>query len=201
MVVGERANLPRDRLLESLSDRRWLAASLRLGAFRDRTGRDKLRSIGVDLDADGAESVNLVPPSPQGVPFDAARASAVARILATRLGGWRTVYLCGGRVARAFGVGGRVTGLFGRTLTVGDGKAVVLPHPSGLNHWWNDALSVRRLRRCLSLRGDQPSETVDRSRSGPTCTRVGSRSASLPPGSGSCATWRTPNRTAGRRSV
>lgn len=150
LVVGERGNFPADSSLGALSDGRWLALSLRLGAFRSNPGRAKLRSVGVDLDAPGVDSLNLVPPAPQGVPFDAAKAARVAGLLVRRLGRWNVIYLCGTRVAAAFGVRGSMAGLVGQGTHSGGTRAVVLPHPSGLSRWWNDPANVRGLRRCLS---------------------------------------------------
>jgi hypothetical protein len=64
---------------------------------------------------------------------------AKRRARSVRLRG--TVVFAGKRVARAFG---HVEDYY-----VWDGKRVTMPHPSGINHHWNEPRNVRRARRFL----------------------------------------------------
>ena len=150
LVIGERMNLPEVPGWAEMIPARWVRLSLRLGAFRDRVSRAKLASVGVDVAS--CDSMNLVCPAPQGVGWDAAAARRSAEVLTDQhLPRCSAAYLCGLRVARAFGVRGRIADLAGKTAgEIGGCRLVVLPHPSGLNLWWNDPRNVRRLRRCLS---------------------------------------------------
>ncbi len=132
-VVGERRNGPRVRGWDMWSP-----------AFDgDARSRDKLRTIGLDLDVH--DSFNLLPPAPQSIKWCPGEAEFRAGIL--RRDAWDLLVLLGGRVARAFGVRGPYGPKFGRMTVPG---LVVVPHPSGLCRWWNDPNDVRRLRRCLS---------------------------------------------------
>ena len=147
IVIGERANLPAQRRRDQTAAK-YLRLMLKLRAFNDTRSRQKLARIGVHVAE--AESANLLLQSPQGVPWDAGRAREVAEDWLLRLRGC-LAYLAGGRVARAFGVTERsLREVYGRSLRIGGVVAVVIPHPSGLNHFWNDAGDVSRLRRRLS---------------------------------------------------
>lgn len=53
--------------------------------------------------------------------------------------------LLGYRVAAAFGVRREY---FARQK-IGTATAVVVPHPSGVNRWWNDSENVRRMERFM----------------------------------------------------
>jgi uracil-DNA glycosylase len=94
-----------------------------------------------------AELINLFAALPERWDRDAARGSAAA--LAAQ---WlqpdqqRPVVLLGEKVALAFAASGCV--LF-RTYVAATGSLTVMPHPSGLNHYWNDAANVRRAERFL----------------------------------------------------
>lgn len=140
LVVGERANSPGSG--RSFIPERWLWSSLRLGAFRDPVSRKKLLSVGLDLADSSVETVNLTPPAPQGTRWDHEFAERVASLV--EIEDHAAVFLCGARVARAFGTtycpGTRswVRGQVGMTV-------VSLPHPSGLCRFWNSRDSVERL--------------------------------------------------------
>lgn len=57
----------------------------------------------------------------------------------------RTVVLLGRRVARAFHISAEYFEAFGSySATV-----YVVPHPSGINRWYNDAANVRKMRRFM----------------------------------------------------
>lgn len=80
---------------------------------------------------------------PKGDVFPRARARGAARRLLGRLEG-RSVLLAGKNVAHAFGVRSEY-------LVWGDHPGgfvcAAIPHPSGVNHWWNDEANRRRFRR------------------------------------------------------
>lgn len=83
------------------------------------------------------------PAGEKGDVFPRTRARGAARRLLERLEG-RVVLLAGKNVAQAFQVRSDY-------LVWGDHPAgfscVVIPHPSGVNHWWNDEANRRRFRR------------------------------------------------------
>lgn len=147
LLIGERANSALDPTLDCLSVKGWAAKAQFMGAFSDRRSRTKLVSIGVDVSE--CASMNLLLPAPAGAEWDARRAADVAVLVASRLDRYALTLLAGLKVARAFGVDGRLADLAGRRVEVGGGDALVIPHPSGLNHWWNDPKNVEELRRCL----------------------------------------------------
>lgn len=98
--------------------------------------------------------VNLLEawPGPDGAkgdafPIDEARAAAARVRFRTPV-----VLLAGHRVARAFGV--RAGYLEWTTLR--GRRAAVIPHPSGINRWWNCPRNRRRARRFIAaaLRGE-----------------------------------------------
>ncbi|MCI4370856.1 MAG: hypothetical protein L3J81_05970 [Thermoplasmata archaeon] len=73
-------------------------------------------------------------------------ANAARRVLAKLVPG-STLIMLGHRVAEAFGV--RVDYFaWGR---IGSSRAVVFPHPSGINRWWN--VPANRRRASVFLRG------------------------------------------------
>lgn len=75
---------------------------------------------------------------------------AEAREAACRLrpGAHRAVILLGRGVAAAFGAGGWP---FLEWRRLGSVPAAVVPHPSGVNHWWNDPANLERA--CTFLKG------------------------------------------------
>ena len=92
------------------------------------------------------ERRNLLPAWPgksgkgDAFPMEEARAAAAGMDVRGR-----TVVCCGRKVAGAFGVR---AGFLSETEK--DGAAfVVLPHPSGVNRWWNSRSNRRRARRLL----------------------------------------------------
>jgi hypothetical protein len=133
VVVGERYNLgrdwtPRDRARET--DLRFL---VRLGAFRKGTSRRCLVKHGLAWDA----ALNLLMPSSRVGAWDPGRAREVASSIRVELEDtFDSIVLAGRRVPKAFGVSGEF-------LTV-EGKYALIPHPSGLNHWWNDHVNRER---------------------------------------------------------
>jgi hypothetical protein len=149
IVVGERMNRttwrPRGWPTVMRQDRYW-ELMLRLGAFRDGQSRVKLASLGLgDCDA-----VNLLPPDPQGVPWEAERAEEVASVWLDHLREYDGCLLAGARVAAAVGLRGRMTDLLGRRSSVFGVRVVVIPHPSGLNRFWNSSIAVESLKEKLS---------------------------------------------------
>ncbi len=117
-------------------------------AFAGRSGARLARLLGMPV-ASALEPINLLKRFPgkadaKGDLFPIERARRAAR--RTRLGAGRTVLLAGGNVARAFGV--TRFELFAWFELCGTLVAVV-PHPSGISHWWNDPSNVRRARRCF----------------------------------------------------
>lgn len=146
LVVGERRNSEWSPILNGLSDWRWTEETFRLPAFPDALSRSKLKSAGVDLDSGDVDVVNLLPPAPQSVKWDRARATKIARLLDTS--DYDLLMLTGGRVAAAFGVCGPYGPKFGKIVdSVSDIRTVVVPHPSGLCRFWNDGTDVSRLKR------------------------------------------------------
>lgn len=148
IVVGERANEePTAREIDSADGwRRRLAA----GAFRTAVAESKLASIGVDLSQ--ARSVNLLPPS-RSRDWDAREAAReAARGLADQPGiDW---LVCGRRAWAA--LTGDESADFGDSREVADGRAILLPHPSGLSRWWNDSKNISRIReRLAAWRADE----------------------------------------------
>jgi hypothetical protein len=87
------------------------------------------------------ERTNLLPSWPgkagKGDAFPMAEAKRLAAETPTA---GRTILLCGRRVATAFGVSAPFLACERR----GGATFWVLPHPSGLNRWWNDPENKRR---------------------------------------------------------
>ena len=118
---------------------------LRMSAFRDPMSTSKFKKIGLET----WSAVNLLPPDPQGVPWDAKMATAVAKIWRERLTRYEFVVLVGQRVATAFGLSIKTSFLMGQIFDLDGITATIVPHPSGLNRWWNDTSRVRELKKCL----------------------------------------------------
>jgi uracil-DNA glycosylase len=103
-------------------------------------------------------------PSGKGATFDPVRAMHAA--VAVPVEGRRVVY-CGRRVARAFGF--VVKEFF--VQIPNDARAAeswVIPHPSGINRWWNDPKNRRKAARWLrefmgpdALRMTEPEPTAE----------------------------------------
>jgi uracil-DNA glycosylase len=97
-----------------------------------------------------AQTINLIGRFPgkdrwrKGDKFPLGKAKRAASRL--QLSGFRRVVLIGRYVAKAFGEPDRP---FLRWFTLGDARAVIVPHPSGVNHWWLDRRNRRRARRVM----------------------------------------------------
>lgn len=143
VVVGERANRPGDGA--KIDPATWAAEARQVPAFADGRSRAKLVSLGLDLGV--VASVNLLPPAVQGTPWDAAAAGLVAAALDLRQ--FDVAYLAGARACAAFDVDYAVGREVGRR---GSTRLVAVPHPSGLNRFWNDPRDVRKLKESLCRR-------------------------------------------------
>lgn len=152
ILVGERMNQAtwRPTCWPDVACRRYWDVMVRLGAFRDARSCAKLKSLGLRWDV----AVNLLPPDPQGVPWDAAMAREVAAAWLPRLSEFDLVMLAGRRVVDAFGVEllGTVSECCGSEVDLGGVAGLVLPHPSGLCRWWNDPENVAEFRRRVGCR-------------------------------------------------
>jgi hypothetical protein len=188
MLIGERFNGPRrerwDELCKS-DPGGWLELAVRLGAFHDARSRSRLASIGITFNVptwaigsvQGEESssctlssptvdrtMNLLPPAPQKVRWAPTLAGQVAIAWYPHLLDYEVTYLCGRKVASAFGVpvSGPIPSRWGLSSADWgdcfllqddeecDHTLVVLPHPSGLNRFWNDEIAVELAREMLS---------------------------------------------------
>ena len=141
IVLGERRNGPTrevDAAAKTAADR-W-RASLCEGAFADFGSVKKLMSIGADLTE--VRSANLLPASPVVGEWDRDGARE-AWAAATADQPEATWLVCGRRCWEA--ATGSGDGEFGDVREVGGGRAILLPHPSGLNRWWNDRENPTRL--------------------------------------------------------
>lgn len=130
--------------------------------FSGRSGRRLAELLGEDLDeAFLLENLLQRWPGPassgKGSAFPLGPARKSARRLVREYRGRRFV-LVGWRVAAAFGVPVHVArplrwyGDWAHSLDgsgAGAGSFAVLPHPSGVNLWWNDPANVERARRFL----------------------------------------------------
>lgn len=87
-----------------------------------------------------------------GFTFDHARASLEAYKLREKFTRDQIVLLLGWRVARAFSVPKRWHGRNGLAVSleyfvqynIGDTEARIVPHPSGVNRWWNDPANYKQ---------------------------------------------------------
>lgn len=83
----------------------------------------------------------------KGTRWDAAEARRLAtEARRSRFVGRRTVLLLGWRVAAAFEV--RVEGYFVQACC-GGATAIVVPHPSGVNRWYNEPANRKRMVRFM----------------------------------------------------
>lgn len=142
VVIGERRNArpwrPADPKKEM--DPRFL---LKMGAFNRGTAwRFMHDKVGLRWNA----AMNLLMPTwAGGEDWRSNRAEEVARACAPYLEKeFDCIVLTGRRVAQAFG---KSIDFLER-----DGKYFSLPHPSGLNRWWNDAKNLEKAQRvCAEL--------------------------------------------------
>ncbi len=134
-LVSERWNAERRPRYDEHPPERWLRLSLRLGCYQFGLGRDRLLSLGLTWD----RSLNLLTPSPVVGEWDTPKAFEVARLLLAQLAPDDEVLMLGRREARAFGME-----ILGPGQSYGGFTAV--PHPSGLNRWWNDPANLETFR-------------------------------------------------------
>ncbi len=59
----------------------------------------------------------------------------------------RTTFLLGKRVAQAFGFRPAARFLSDYSSPAGKWRIMIVPHPSGINTWWNDPANVRRAKK------------------------------------------------------
>jgi len=149
LLIGERRNRPSAREWDALE---WATACVGDGAFDEADGV-KLARIGLSLDA--CDRLNVHPPGSQGDPWDADLAARVATRLVDVVAERPVVYVAGGLALAAVSAvrrGNPLAEVYGRTVHAPAlGRPVVpVPHPSGLNRWWNDPRRVAALRDLLS---------------------------------------------------
>jgi uracil-DNA glycosylase len=125
-------------------------------AFTGNTGRKIAALMGIshaDFLArfDGTNLLEHYPgKSGRGDAFDVRLASVYARVIWPTLP--RRVVFVGKRVATAFGFADLAPCSW---VESGDRLVALLPHPSGVNHWWNDAGNREKGRAFLrELAGD-----------------------------------------------
>lgn len=115
-------------------------------ALEGPSGRNLARLFGHERVSDFADAVNLLDRWPgksgrcKGCRFPMRLARRRAPLVRELFAGYRVVVVLGAATARALDLDGEPLGwckLDGAWL----GK---LPHPSGVNHWWNVALNQRR---------------------------------------------------------
>ena len=118
-----------------------------LASLLDRIGESTLRQHVVEL-----HGMNLFklpqPPAGKGsrFPMDEARERATDLLPMLRRRGrhYDQLWLVGKRVAKAFGLGGQE--YFVKAMSLCEVRifcsVVVVPHPSGVNHFWNDRAKV-----------------------------------------------------------
>lgn len=105
------------------------------------------RLVGASALSDIAEPANLLPSFPgkrgkgDAFPMGPAREAAQREAI-----GGRVVVLLGRKVAEAFGLKGLPYLQWCRHR---GGRVVVVPHPSGVNRWWNEAANVAAAREVL----------------------------------------------------
>ncbi len=169
LIVGERYNIgltgkrwPRAEQYVRDDPRQWCEISLRLGAFgtglsrrtqRDSVGRRKLASLGLCVD----HAMNLLPPGEPGE-WNYGEARRVVRQLLdlmTIACYSAKVYKCTNGVlsrwafTRVVLLGRRTAASFGFASVpffepVAYEHVIVVPHPSGLNRFWNSPAQVER---------------------------------------------------------
>jgi uracil-DNA glycosylase len=75
----------------------------------------------------------------KGFLFDLPAAKVEATRIVTTIKPHQVVILLGGRVAEAFGIHHE----YFVEVPLGEGFAYIVPHPSGVNRWWNSPYNVR----------------------------------------------------------
>lgn len=143
VLVGERGNAPRELTRRPSTDVRL---RLKIGAFREGVSRRRLENLGLKWD----HSLNLLPSCPaaeaQWKNESEMEASKVARALTEHFDR-ATFFLCGSRVSSAFGFAFKPLSV----RTQGRHTFALLPHPSGLNRFWNTGSEEAKefVRSCL----------------------------------------------------
>lgn len=190
LIIGERMhshNSPDANRTFNEDIDEWARMSLRLGAFGD-VQRAKLRDVGIPLpDRYGTpgcivdtvnvlgtqveiSSANLLPPHPNVSTWSASEAveAAWALMHVAILRNYTHVGLCGAKVVRAVTGATRVhvgewneADLKSRTTSeIGRVRLMCLPHPSGLNRWWNEMENretlLENVRAWMGLREPSP---------------------------------------------
>lgn len=166
LVIGERFNIDYNRRWDEMARGdedarvRWLRTSRIMGAWCEGPGREKLRSIGLNLDYSPAvDSMNLLPPGRQDVKWDGALARRlVGTLVEVMLGStyakygsswdYAGVVVCGRNCARAFRrfVDDELQELLPDGIRcerrVNAMPVMRVPHPSGLSRFWNEPTDV-----------------------------------------------------------
>lgn len=124
----------------------WATFAPSISAFFDEASRAKLTSIGIDWHS--ARCFNLLPPSPVVGEWDAAAAAEVAGLL--DFSPHQVVFAAGARVLVALGSSAKLSDRLGLLTFTKCATVVPVPHPSGLNRFWNDPAVVRSLREKIS---------------------------------------------------
>lgn len=148
IVIGERENGDPRLGDEGTPPAEAWRVSLCRGAFVGR--ESKLASIGVNLSR--ARSANLLEASRVPGIWSHVDARAVAESGLEDQPGTLWV-ICGRRAWAAFG--GPDSSDWGDATPIGRdsrSQAILVPHPSGLNRWWNDKKNPPRMRRTLDER-------------------------------------------------
>jgi len=141
-VVGERCNGRRRSHWDTASIETWAKFTWSVAAFFDGPSRSKLLSIGLDWHS--VKCVNLMPPSPVIREWNARRASETVNLMG--FSEFALVFACGVKVCSAMGFIGKLTDSVGEIVPARSREIVPLPHPSGLNRFWNNQGAVSRLK-------------------------------------------------------
>ena len=141
-VVGERCNGHRRPHWDSAPVEAWARFMWTVAAFFDGSSRAKLLSAGIDWHS--VKYVNLLPPSPVVGEWDACRAAEIAA--AMDFSRFDLVFACGVKVCSAAGFTGKLTDSVSEVVPTRLREIVLMPHPSGLNRFWNDRAAVPRLK-------------------------------------------------------
>jgi len=116
----------------------------RIGAFRKGPAFTRLDRIGVTRES-LLWTANLMPPAPQGVKWNKELAERLAEVGRNDFcRNMDLLFLCGKPVAEAFGANAR-HGVGDVVVITKRTKGVIIPHPSGLNRWWQDDAAVLEL--------------------------------------------------------
>lgn len=141
-VVGERCNGRRRTHWDAASVDVWAEFTWTVAAFFDGPSRSKLLSVGLDWHR--VKCVNLLSPSPVVGEWDSERARAVAA--AMDFSEFDLVFVCGVKACSAMGFTDKLSDCIGQVVHGSSRKIVPLPHPSGLNRFWNDGAAVTSLK-------------------------------------------------------